>query len=89
MGGHKALAASDEREELRFLPVVDWHVAVAQKEDAVHVAQARTATGRRAVSLLRLVEDDVGVGADERVPKPCLVTKALDDGERVRREGVL
>ena len=53
------------------------------------LAQARPAARRRPVGLLRLIEDDVRVGADERVPEARVVAEPLDDRQRVRREGVL
>ena len=42
---------------------------MTEEEDAVDGAQARPAAGRRAVGLLRLIEDDVRIGANEGIPE--------------------
>ena len=85
----EALAAANECQQLRLLLIGDRHVAMAEEEDAVHVAQARPAARGRAIGFLRLIEDDVRVGANEGVPQPRLVSKAFDDRQRVRCEGML
>src|SRR3954452_25144137 len=62
---------------------------MAEKENAVDVAQARAAACRGAVGLLCLVENDVRVGANVGVPQARLVSQSLDKGQRVRGEGML
>ena len=59
------------------------------EENGVDVAQAGAATGWRAVGLLRILRDDVRVGADEGVPHARLVAEPLDDRQRMCHRFVL
>ena len=81
VGGDETLAVLDELQQLRFLRVLQRHLAVAHEEDRVDVAQVRPAARGRPVGLLRRRRDDVRVGADEGVPHARLVAEPLDDRE--------
>ena len=83
------LPAAYERQKFGLLRIGDRHVAVAEEEDAVNIAQARASARGRPVGLLCLIEDDVRIGPDERVPEARVVAEPLDDRQRVRGERVL
>ena len=62
---------------------------MAQEEDRIDIGQAGAAARGFAGRLLRLLRDDVRVGADEGVVGARLVPEPLDHRQRMRRELVL
>src|SRR4051812_23254661 len=87
--GDESLTAPHKCQQLSLLLLVDRHVAMAEKENAVDVAQTRAAACRGTVGLLCLIENDVRVGTNVGVPQARLVSQSLDKGQRVRGEGML
>ncbi len=86
---HEAMAVANELQELVLLRRIERHIAMAGKENRVHVGEVRSATGGRAVGLLRALRNDVRVGADERVPHAGLVAEPLDGRQRMADRIVL
>jgi hypothetical protein len=75
---HQSVALSDELKEFLLLGGIDRHLAVSLEKDGVDIAQARPSTCRRAVSFLGRLRDDVGIGADERIPQPSVIAELFE-----------
>ena len=74
----------DELDQIFLARLVKRHISVTGKEDRIDVVQVRAAAGRGAVGLLRVVRDDVGIGADIQVIGARLVPDALQHCHHVR-----